>query len=37
VQIGRPIEVEARDIASLMTQVGDFLVKNVENGASIAR
>ena len=36
VQIGRPIEVEGRDIASLMTQVGEFLVKNVENGASIA-
>ena len=35
VQIGPPIEVAGRDIASLMTQVLDFLVKNVENGAGI--
>ncbi len=35
VQIGPPIEVAGRDIASLMTQVMDFLVKNVENGAGI--
>jgi len=33
VQIGAPIEVAGRDIAGLMTQVMDFLVKNVENGA----
>jgi 1-acyl-sn-glycerol-3-phosphate acyltransferase len=35
VQIGTPIEVGGRDIASLMAQVSEFLVKNVENGASI--
>ena len=35
VQIGPPIEVAGRDLASLMTQVMDFLVKNVENGAGI--
>jgi 1-acyl-sn-glycerol-3-phosphate acyltransferase len=35
VQIGRPIEVEGRDLGSLMTQVAEFLVKNVENGAGI--
>lgn len=35
VQIGPPIEVAGRDIASLMTQVLDFLVKNVENGSGI--
>jgi 1-acyl-sn-glycerol-3-phosphate acyltransferase len=37
VRIGRPIAVEGRDIASLMSQVAEFLVKNVENGASFAR
>jgi 1-acyl-sn-glycerol-3-phosphate acyltransferase len=37
VQIGRPIDVEGRDIASLMSQVAEFLVKNVENGTGIAR
>lgn len=36
VRIGPPIEVAERDIASLMTQVADFLVKNVENRAGIA-
>lgn len=36
VQIGQPIEVAGRDMASLMTQVSEFLVKNVENGAGIA-
>jgi 1-acyl-sn-glycerol-3-phosphate acyltransferase len=35
VLIGPPIEVAGRDISSLMTQVADFLVKNVENGAGI--
>jgi 1-acyl-sn-glycerol-3-phosphate acyltransferase len=35
VQIGRPIDVEGRDLPSLMTQVAEFLVKNVENGAGI--
>jgi len=35
VQIGPPIEVAGQDMASLMTQVMDFLVKNVENGAGI--
>jgi 1-acyl-sn-glycerol-3-phosphate acyltransferase len=35
-RIGAPIAVEGRNIASLMTQVADFLVKNVENGAGIA-
>jgi 1-acyl-sn-glycerol-3-phosphate acyltransferase len=35
VQIGAPIEVAGRDLAGLMTQVMDFLVKNVENGAGI--
>jgi 1-acyl-sn-glycerol-3-phosphate acyltransferase len=35
VRIGPPIEVAGRDIASLMTQVLDFLVKNVENGSGI--
>jgi len=37
VQIGRPIDVADRDLESLMTQVSEFLVKNVENGASIDR
>ncbi|HZJ66648.1 MAG TPA: lysophospholipid acyltransferase family protein [Kofleriaceae bacterium] len=37
VQIGRPIDVEGRDLESLMAQVSEFLVKNVENGASIDR
>ena len=31
VQIGRPIDVAGRDIAGLMAQVSEFLVKNVEN------
>ena len=31
VQIGAPIDVTGRDIDNLMTQVGEFLVKNVEN------
>ena len=35
VQIGHPIDVEGRDLSSLMTQVAEFLVKNVENGAGI--
>ena len=35
VQIGRPIDVEGRDLGSLMSQVAEFLVKNVENGAGI--
>jgi 1-acyl-sn-glycerol-3-phosphate acyltransferase len=37
VQIGTPINVVDRDMASLMAQVSEFLVKNVENDASIAR
>ena len=32
VQIGEPIEVAGRDLSDLMAQVGEFLVKNVENG-----
>jgi 1-acyl-sn-glycerol-3-phosphate acyltransferase len=36
VQIGRPIEVAGCDLADLMAQVGDFLVKNVENAAGIS-
>jgi 1-acyl-sn-glycerol-3-phosphate acyltransferase len=35
VQIGAPIDVTGRDIASLMTQVREFLVNNVENGTGI--
>jgi 1-acyl-sn-glycerol-3-phosphate acyltransferase len=35
VQIGRPIDVEGRDVGSLMTQVAEFLVKNVENGTGV--
>ena len=35
VRIGPPIEVAGCDLAGLMTQVMDFLVKNVENGAGI--
>jgi len=35
VQIGAPIEVAGRDLAGLMAQVMDFLVKNVENAAGI--
>lgn len=35
VQIGPPIDVVGRDLSSLMTQVAEFLVKNVENGAGI--
>jgi 1-acyl-sn-glycerol-3-phosphate acyltransferase len=31
VQIGAPIDVAGRDIDNLMAQVGEFLVKNVEN------
>lgn len=31
VQIGRPIEVGGRDLPSLMAQVSEFLVTNVEN------
>jgi len=31
VEIGRPIEVAGREVASLMAQVGEFLVNNVEN------
>src|SRR6185295_18895747 len=31
VQIGRSIDVNGRDMASLMAQVGEFLVNNVEN------
>jgi 1-acyl-sn-glycerol-3-phosphate acyltransferase len=31
VQIGRPIDVAGRDVPSLMSQVTEFLVKNVEN------
>ena len=37
VQIGRPIDVVGRDPASLMAQVGEFLVSMVENGAGIPR
>src|SRR6185436_5082221 len=37
VQIGQPIDVADRDMESLMAQVSEFLVKNVENGASIDR
>ena len=37
VLIGRPIEVAGRDLPDLMTQVSEFLVKNVENGAGIPR
>lgn len=33
VQIGDPIAVEGRDLPSLMAQVSEFLVKNVENDA----
>ncbi len=33
VQIGRPIDVAGQPIESLMAQVRDFLVKNVENAA----
>lgn len=36
VRIGRPIDVAGRELADLMTQVREFLVKNVENGAGIA-
>jgi 1-acyl-sn-glycerol-3-phosphate acyltransferase len=32
VKIGEPIDIAGRDIAGLMAQVGEFLVKNVENG-----
>ena len=33
VRIGDPIAVAGRDLTSLMSQVHEFLVKNVENGA----
>lgn len=36
VRIGQAIDVTGRDMPSLMTQVSEFLVKNVENAASIA-
>ncbi|MBA3393721.1 MAG: 1-acyl-sn-glycerol-3-phosphate acyltransferase [Deltaproteobacteria bacterium] len=36
VDIGAPIEVAGRDLAGLMAEVRDFLVKNVENAASTA-
>jgi 1-acyl-sn-glycerol-3-phosphate acyltransferase len=36
VRIGPPIDTSGRDISSLVTQVADFLVKNVENDAGIA-
>src|SRR5512144_335025 len=35
VQIGPPIEVAGQDLSSLMTQVADFLVTNVENVTSV--
>jgi 1-acyl-sn-glycerol-3-phosphate acyltransferase len=35
VTIGEPIDVAGRDMMSLMSQVSDFLVKNVENEAGI--
>ncbi|HEX7839889.1 MAG TPA: lysophospholipid acyltransferase family protein [Kofleriaceae bacterium] len=35
VQIGRPIEVAGCDLDTLMSQVREFLVNNVENGAGI--
>lgn len=37
VQIGDPIAVEGRDLPSLMAQVSEFLVKNVENDAGNRR
>lgn len=37
VQIGRPIEVAGRDLASLMAQVREFLVDNVESAAGVPR
>jgi len=36
VQIGEPIDVAGRDLSDLMAQVGEFLVKNVENLAGVA-
>jgi len=36
VRIGEPIDVAGRELPSLMAQVHDFLVKNVENGAGKA-
>jgi 1-acyl-sn-glycerol-3-phosphate acyltransferase len=36
VRIGQAIDVAGRDMTSLMTQVSDFLVKNVENAAGFA-
>jgi 1-acyl-sn-glycerol-3-phosphate acyltransferase len=35
VQIGPPIDVAGRDLAGLMAQVAEFLVKNVENATGI--
>jgi hypothetical protein len=37
VQIGAPIDVAGRDLAGMMSQVSEFLVNKVENGASIPR
>jgi len=37
VQIGAPIDVAGRDLSDLMAQVGEFLVKNVENVTGIPR
>jgi 1-acyl-sn-glycerol-3-phosphate acyltransferase len=37
VHIGAPIEVAERDIDSLMTQVSEFLVNNVEIGGGISK
>ena len=34
VTIGAPIQVEGRELPALMTEVRDFLVKNVENASS---
>jgi 1-acyl-sn-glycerol-3-phosphate acyltransferase len=36
VRIGAPIDVAGRDIESLMNQVSEFLVRNVEIGGGIA-
>ena len=36
VTIGAPVPVEGRELADLMTQVRDFLVKNVENASGTA-
>jgi 1-acyl-sn-glycerol-3-phosphate acyltransferase len=37
VQIGAPIDVAGRDLAGMMSQVSEFLVNKVENGAGIPR